>query len=226
MSQVAGAASWFRLGYIYCVLVKEPADIAAAEGGHLVHSRLLDVRDAALTLFAERGYRGTTMRDIAEALGIQAPSLYNYVRSKNELLRDIMFGMMSRAHADFRSAVGGTDDVAEQLRLATEAHARLPIRYRREVLITNKEILSLDEPDQALLSETRVEYERGFRTLIERGCASGRFSVASPRMASFAILEMSNGLATWYRQYGPLEENDIVPHYGEYALRIVRAIDV
>ena len=53
-----------------------------------------DIRDVALTLFAERGYLGTSMRDIASELGLRAPSLYNHLDSKQELLRDIMLRTM------------------------------------------------------------------------------------------------------------------------------------
>jgi AcrR family transcriptional regulator len=67
--------------------------------------RSQDVWEAALTLFAERGYRGTTVRDIARELGIRGPSLYNHMRSKQEILRDIMFSTTERAFAAQRAAV-------------------------------------------------------------------------------------------------------------------------
>src|SRR4051812_25734825 len=77
--------------------------------------RSQDLWEAALTLFAERGYRGTTVRDIAQELGIQGPSLYNHMRSKQEILRDIMFRTTERAFAAQQAAVTGVDDVVEQL---------------------------------------------------------------------------------------------------------------
>lgn len=69
----------------------------------------------------------------------------------------------------------------------------------------------------------RDEYERAFRALIERGCDEGRFTVASPRLASYSILEMGIGVATWFRDDGPLTEAEVAYHYGEFALRIVGA---
>lgn len=53
------------------------------------------VRSAALTLFAERGYRATTMADIGAAVGIRGPSLYRHVRSKQDLLAEIMTDTMN-----------------------------------------------------------------------------------------------------------------------------------
>lgn len=183
--------------------------------------RSRDVREAALALFAERGYWGTSMKDIGEALGMRAPSLYNHVVSKQGLLREIVFSTMERALADQREALGGEGDVALRLRRATEAHVRQVARYRREVIVTNREFLSLEEPDRTRLSALRAEFERRLRETIERGVAEGRFDARSPRLAAFAILGMTNEVPTWYREDGSLSEDEIARRYADLALRLV-----
>lgn len=57
-------------------------------------SRADDIHEAALTLFAERGYHGTSMEDIASALRLQAQSLYNHVAAKQDLLSEVMIHTM------------------------------------------------------------------------------------------------------------------------------------
>src|SRR5215212_3772134 len=79
------------------------------------------VQGAARDLFANRGYRGTSMKDIAEGLGVSAPNLYNHVPSKQDLLFTIMDVAMDRALAALDVALEGVRDVSEQLRRATEA---------------------------------------------------------------------------------------------------------
>lgn len=101
----------------------------------------------------------------------------------------------------------------------------MAIHYRREVGITHREIPGLDEQDRLLISGKLKEYQRGFRAIIERGCSLGRFSVESPRIASFAILEMLNGLAVWFGETGSLSEDVVVRQYGDFALKIVGAGD-
>ncbi|MDP9484266.1 MAG: TetR/AcrR family transcriptional regulator, partial [Actinomycetota bacterium] len=115
------------LGVILFAMVGR-RDTTATRNGARQNGRWHDVRQAALTLFAERGYRATSMRDIAGLLGVRAPALYNHVGSKGEILREIMQSTMDRCLIDHTEAVSGTDDVVEQLRRAAEAHARLPIR--------------------------------------------------------------------------------------------------
>ncbi len=182
-----------------------------------------EVLEAALELFAERGYRGTTVRDIARAVGIRAPGLYSHIESKHDLLRSIMTTTMERLLADHQAAISTTDDVAEALRRATEAHVRYHCRYRREALVGNRELASLDWPTRAAILALRDQYELGFRALIARGNAEGRFDVASPRLASYSILEMGMGVAVWYREDGEYSEAQIAYQYADFALRLVGA---
>lgn len=181
------------------------------------------VRGVALTLFAERGYRATSMRDIAEALGMKAPSLYNHVRSKETLLVEIMDSAMDLALADLRAAINSTEDVAEQLRHATESLVLQFLFYPREVTVSNNEIRSLNEPHRSRIIAKRDEYGRGFRDLIERGCSRGLFHVESPRLASYAILEMGNGAKVWFRKGDLYTEVEVARQYSDFALRIVGA---
>lgn len=182
-----------------------------------------EIKAAAVDLFAVRGYRGTTMRHIAAALGIQAPGLYNHVDSKQEILADIMVGVMTELLEEQRVALASTEDVAEQVRRVIESHVRYHCRHQRATFVGNREIPSLDEPTRSMVVGQRDEFERKFRGVIERGMEEGRFVVGSARLASYAILEMGIGVAAWYRDGGELSESQVAYEYGEMALRILRA---
>ena len=182
-----------------------------------------EVKSAAAVLFAVRGYRATTMRHIASALGIQAPGLYNHVGSKQEILRDIMVGVMTDLLAEQRAALQSTSDAAEQVRRVIEAHVRYHCRHQRATVVGNREIPNLEETSRTLVISQRDEFERKFRAVIERGVAEGRFAVGSARLASYGILEMGIGVATWFREDGEMSESQVAYEYGEMALRILRA---
>lgn len=184
--------------------------------------RAEEVTAAAVELFALRGYRATTMRHIASALGIQAPGLYNHVGSKQEILRSIMVGVMTELLAEQQAAIESTSEVEEQVRRVIESHVRYHCRHQRATFIGNREIPSLDEPSRSLVIAQRDEFEKAFRAVIERGIGQGRFAVASARLASYAILEMGMGVAAWYREGGELSESQVAYQYGEMALRILR----
>jgi AcrR family transcriptional regulator len=184
-----------------------------------------EVKAAAAELFAVRGYRGTTMRHIAAALGIQAPGLYNHVQSKQEILAGIMVGVMTELLEEQRDALASTTDVVEQVRRIVESHVRYHCRHQRATFVGNREIPSLDEPARSLVIAQRDDFEQTFRGVIIRGVAEGRFAVGSARLASYAILEMGMGIAAWYTDGGELSESQIAYEYGEMALRILRSGD-
>jgi AcrR family transcriptional regulator len=178
------------------------------------------IRDAALTLFAERGFRATTMKDVARAVGVRAPSLYSHVSSKDALLTGIMVTTMDDLIQGFHLAVATTCDPVEQLRRATEAHVRYHTRHRREAFVGNREIPSLKTDARRTILDKRREYSMLFRDLIDRGSKEGVFLRSPPRLVAYAILDMGIGLAAWFRPDGPYTEEELAQSYGEFALRL------
>ncbi|WP_431970440.1 TetR/AcrR family transcriptional regulator [Nocardia sp. bgisy134] len=186
-------------------------------------ARSTAIRRAALELFVVQGYEATSMSEIGARVGIRGPSLYKHVTSKQELLADIMIGTMDALLTEHQRAVSGTSDPTERLRRAVEAHVRYHARHRLEAFAGNREIRSLTEPYLSAVLSRRSEYERNFRSLIADGVAAGRFQVASERIASYAILDLGMGVATWFREDAEFNENEIVWQYVDFALRLVGA---
>lgn len=186
-------------------------------------SRYPEIRAAALDLFTRLGYRATTMADIGAAVGVRGPSLYKHVASKQDLLADIMTTTMDNLLARHRAAVASSEDRAERLRRAAEAHVRYHARHRQEAFVGNREIRSLQEPHLSRVLARRAEYESCFRGLVADGVAAGVFRAPSPRLVSYAVLDMGIGVATWYREDGELSEDAVAWRYGEFALRVAGA---
>lgn len=179
------------------------------------------VLDAACLLFAERGYRGTSMRDIAEVLGVRAPSLYNHVTSKQEILLAIMDKAMDRALFAQGEALDGVTDTSEQLRRATESLVLDFLRFPAEVTVCNTEVRSLEPANRLAIVAKRDRYAARVRQIIERGCREGRFSTPTPEIAAFAVLEMGNSAKSWFRPSGRYPDTFVARAYGEFALRVV-----
>ena len=183
------------------------------------------VIDAACALFADRGYRGTSMKDIAEVLGVSAPGLYNHVASKQEILHAIMDKAMDRAIAALDAALAGVDDVSEQLRRATESLVLDFLRYPAEVTVCKNEVRNLEPANRLAIVAKRDQYGARVRGIIERGHRGGRFRTRTPQLAAFAVLEMGNGAKSWFRPSGRYPDTYVASEYGEFALRIVGCTD-
>lgn len=184
-----------------------------------------EIRAAAVDLFTRLGYEATTMADIGAAVGIRGPSLYKHVSSKMDLLAQIMTSTMEDLLAAHRAALAtvAEDDPVLRLRRATETHVRYHARHRREAFVGSRELRSLVQPHRDRVLGLRARYERGFRDIIEAGVRAGRFGVASPQLASYAVLDLGMGVAVWYREDGELTEDEVVWQYGDFALRLVAA---
>jgi AcrR family transcriptional regulator len=199
-----------------------PADAGVTAAGSRLTVTSDAVLDAALTLFAVRGYHGTAVSQIADALGIRTPSLYNHMRSKQELLERIVSRTLDAVLADFQVAVQDVESPADQLRAATRVYAHRHATHRREALVVNRDTTSLPEPGRTTMRERRRQHERAIRTIIAEGIERGLFTVATPALASFAILEMSVSIARWFRADGALSAEQVADQYAEFAMRIVK----
>lgn len=172
-------------------------------------------------LFAEVGYHGTSMKDIADKLGVRAPSLYNHVASKQEILFGVMDNAMDRALAALADALAGVEDAADQLRRATESLVLDFLRFPAEVTVCNTEVRSLEPGNRLAIVAKRDEYAARVRHIIDRGCRDGRFATRTPEIAAFAVLEMGNNAKSWFRPTGRYPDTYVASEYGEFALRIV-----
>lgn len=196
--------------------------------GLAVHGRTerrVDILGAALQLFASRGYRSTTMEDIAALLDMRGPSLYKHVSSKQDLLAELMIGTMAQLQADHDGAVASTDDPVERLRRAVESHVRYHARHRLEAFIGNRELANVEGANRTRLLAQRQTYERSFRQLVQDGVDRGVFLVRSVKLASYAILDMGIGVAVWFRDDGEFSVDEVAYHYGDLAMRLVGRCD-
>lgn len=183
--------------------------------------RQRQIRDAAVRLFDELGFRGTSMQDIADAVGIRPSALYKHVKSKQQLLSEIMLDDIQQLQQEFNDAIASSDDVVEQLRRATEAHVRHHARYAQESHIGIGQLPSLEEPTRTEFVNCRRQYARWWRELIERGMQQSAFHVSDTHVAASMIVDMGIGVSRWYREGGPLSDAMLAIHYGDAALRIV-----
>ena len=179
-----------------------------------------DVRAAAVALFAEQGYRATGVREIAGALGIGATSIYSHIKSKSELLHEILIDTLDAILAVQQDAIASSPDVVEQLRRAAESQVRFLVEHPQEAVITIRDFRWAEGEALAAIYERRRRYRKVFEDLLIEGAKQGRMSVSSAKITAFAIIEMAEGVPRWFRPGGDASINQLAYLYGEYALRI------
>jgi AcrR family transcriptional regulator len=163
----------------------------------LVTSELLDT---ATRLFAEKGYEATSLLDIAKALDISRPALYNYVSSKDDLL-GMLVEQVTNGFAEVLAQLKARDDltpsekVADVVGLIVRQRAEHPDQFR--ILDRSEPILS--EPLAGAHLAAKRTILREFTTLIEAGIETGEFRRVDARTTALSLLGMCNWVAWWFR---------------------------
>jgi AcrR family transcriptional regulator len=177
---------------------------------------------AAVALFRERGYHGSSMRTLARALRMEAASLYYHFASKQEILFAILDHTLDDLLAGVGRAVASADGPEARLRAAVRFHVLFHTDSQHEAFLSHSELRSLTQANLRLVLARRDEYERVFRGLLASGVRAGVFQVSDARLTAMAILTMCTGVATWFSDGGRLSPEAIADRYVEMILKSVK----
>ncbi|GGI88915.1 TetR family transcriptional regulator [Saccharopolyspora subtropica] len=177
---------------------------------------------AAREIFAERGYHGTSIRDIAKRAGLSLSALYYWHSSKQELFA----GLMEDSVTDYVRACDSAlrdcgDDPVERLRAIVRATVDYRVRRRVESTIAAREIRNLEPEHAQRLAELRASATRLFQDIIDEGVRRGAFRCEHPAEARRAIQAACNAIPQWYDPEGDAGPAELAERYVAIALRIV-----
>jgi AcrR family transcriptional regulator len=182
------------------------------------HSRD-DVVSAAGRLFAERGYHGTSMRDLGRELGLMGSSLYAHIEGKQELLVEVIDrgAGLFRESSDRALAVEG--DTTDRLRALIAGHVAVVLDHRDEVGTFLNEAAALDDGARLGVLAARDNYEAAFRRVLLEGAADGSFrSDLDAKTGSIFILSILNAIGRWYREDGLVDRDELVDRIVAFSL--------
>mgnify|MGYP002378503991 CR=1 FL=1 len=179
--------------------VKSPRKRGPKVDLELTRQRRTDIMRAAARLFDEVGYHGVNMETIARAAGLKKPTLYHYVRSKDEILFQIHEAMIEALRSKIgerRAAglqpeailLGVYEDIFEQM-YDFPGYVRAFFEHMRE----------LDGPRRAKVRTERNAYLAEVMAVIESGMTGGVFRRADPLLTALSMLGVCNWGYQWYR---------------------------
>jgi TetR/AcrR family transcriptional regulator, cholesterol catabolism regulator len=162
-----------------------------------VATRRAELTRQAARLFAERGYHGTSIGDLAKALGVQKGSLYAHIASKQDLLYETMREGAEAFHAAL-DAIPEDVKVTERIRLALRAHLRVVAEQLDVATVFIREWRYLEgERAEEFLAERR-RYEERFRALFREGRELGELRTdLDDQAAVLLVLSAANWAYTW-----------------------------
>jgi TetR/AcrR family transcriptional regulator, cholesterol catabolism regulator len=176
-------------------------------------ARREQILEEAARLFSRRGYHATSMRDIGEATGMLAGSLYAHIASKEELLYEIVM----QAAEQF---LGGLELVRSS-GLGPEEKLRRAIRAHIEVVAGNVDEARVFHHEWKALTGDRLDEARRLRNRYERlwdEVLRGLPGAGDPKFARLLVLSAANWTYTWYRPDGPLSPDAVADRFTDLLL--------
>jgi TetR/AcrR family transcriptional regulator, cholesterol catabolism regulator len=165
---------------------------------------------AAARLFSERGYHGTSMQHLADALGLQRGSLYAHIGSKEELLLDVVEEGAERFLERGAEAAKLQAPAGDRLRHFLAGHIATVVEHLDAATVFLNEWRYLSPDLRAVVQQKRDSYEALIRGIIEEGKRNGEFREdADTRIASLGVLSVGNWIYAWYRPEGELGPQEI-----------------
>ena len=172
-------------------------------------SRKEQVIRKAAELFREYGYAATSMRDLANALGIEAASLYSHIRSKEEILQSLCFGMADLFRDSLNKVEAMDISFSEKLRRGITGHIQVMAKDLIASAVFMNEHRHLSQPYLRDFLFLRINYINRFKKIIEGGIASDEFRKIDTKLAVMTLFSSLNWMPNWYDPSGIINPSDL-----------------
>lgn len=160
--------------------------------------------ETAVEMFSEKGFSGTSIRDIAREHGVSLSNIYYYFSNKEGLWREIMNRSVRSLPGRLRAAIAQADTPRAQLDALIREHLRAGVEHQRELLMLLTEQGQLGEDSTRETHEIQREILEIYTAVLEALSAEGALHEGHIRVAVFNILGVVNWHLRWYRADGPL----------------------
>lgn len=155
--------------------------------------------EAAAQLFHEKGFSATSMRDLAEKVGVEAASLYNHIQSKSELLQEICFKVANEFTANVETIDAQASTAIAKIEALLRFHIRQMVYNYQEVYVADREWKHLADPYLSNFQNQRRVYRQRFAGIIEEGIKHKEIKVIDAPTAVLIILHAVSGIESWHR---------------------------
>ena len=148
----------------------------------------------AAELFRKKGFAAASVRELAESMGIEAPSLYNHIGSKAELLQEICFEVATDYTAHMDEIVQSDFSPIEKITDIIRFHVRKLSTDFDKVFVSEHEWKRLPQTYLQQFLAQRKAYEKSMIAIVQDGIDKKIFSNILPSIVVLAILSAVRGL--------------------------------
>lgn len=172
------------------------------------------ILEKAAELIREKGFKAASMRDLAEIVGVEAASLYNHIKSKNELLFEICLDVANIYNQKIHQIAEEQISCIDKIEMLLRFHIQCMVQNFEKVFVSDREWKHLSEPYLSNFQSLRRNYRKKFAAIIEEGICRNEIKKIDATTAVLIMLYAVSGIESWHRSTqkisgNALEENMI-----------------
>ena len=170
------------------------------------------ILEKAAVMFREKGFSSTSMRDLAESVGIEAASLYNHIQSKSQILQEIVFRAADDCNQHLDKLTDENAACSVKIESIIRFHVQMMLNRFEDYHVMTHEWIHLSEPHLSNFINQRRTYVQKLESIVEECIQKKEFKPILPYVAVLTILSAVRGLEFWHRSQkkitpAELEEN-------------------
>jgi AcrR family transcriptional regulator len=166
----------------------------------------------ASAMFREKGFAATSIRDLAEMVGIEAASLYNHIQSKSEILQEIIFRMANDCNVHLEELEESNLTNIKKLESLIRFHVQMMINRCDDYTVMINEWMHLSEPYLTNFNIQRHQYVVKMEDIVAQGFQQKELKEISPYVVVLTILSSVRGLEFWHRSAEKITPQEIEDH--------------
>lgn len=163
-------------------------------------SRRQQIVEEAGHLFRKKGYNSTSMKDIAVQVNMEAASLYNHIKSKHEILYELLLYIAHRFQQGMKNINESSYSPFEKIKALIGLHVRLTTENMHAIGLLTQDWRHLKEPHFTEFMTIRNSYFDDFLEIIKAGIKQGEIKKANPEIMLNSILSSLRWLYDWYTE--------------------------
>lgn len=178
-------------------------------------SRRDELLELAAAMFAERGLRATTVRDIADAAGILSGSLYHHFASKEEMVDEVLRGFLGWLFDRYREVIDTEPNPMERLQgLFMASFAAIEHRHAQVVIYQDEAKRLSSQPRFSYLAERNIEQRKMWVDVLNEGIGQGYFRPDIDVDLVYRFIRDTTWVSVrWYQPGGPLTAEQVGRQY-------------
>lgn len=165
--------------------------------------------EESLKLFHQKGFKATTMRDIAEKMNFEVANIYNYIDSKSSLLENYLFEISEEFHLSIDNIIASSYNAESKLKLIISTHVQLTAKKPYVIALLVNEWRNLKQPQLEKFILKRKEYEKKVESIVQLGIKEQLFRNTHTDIITDMILSTLRWLYDKYTSENGVKVNSV-----------------